>query len=85
MTKQQMNSAKAQGAEASEKLKEEYKELQSIIAETLFEAYEKVQEAVQLARKAKELSIDPEDIEYDESMEEIDETKYDIEKLLNEL
>lgn len=61
----------------------EYYELQSIIAETLFEAYEKVQEAVQLARKAKE--IEPQEIDLDESMEEIDETKYDIERLLNEL
>lgn len=75
--------AKAQGAEASVKLKEEYYELQSIIAETLYEAREKVLEAVQLARKAKE--IEPEDIEYDESMECIDETKYDIEILLNVL
>ena len=74
--------AKAQGAEASVN-ENEYYELQSIIAETLFEAREKVLEAVQLARKAKE--IEPEDIEYDESMEEIDETKYDIEILLNVL
>lgn len=74
--------AKAQGAEASVN-ENEYYELQSIIAETLYEAREKVLEAVNLARKAKE--IEPQDIEYDESMEEIDETKYDIEILLNVL
>ena len=74
---------------ANEKeLKEEYCELQSIIAETLYEAYEKVLDAVHLARKAKE--IEPEDIdesmeEIDETMEEIVETKRDIEILLNEL
>lgn len=61
----------------------EYYELQSVIAETLFEAKDKVLEAVQLARKAKE--IEPEEIDLDESMECIDETKYDIEKLINEL
>ena len=74
--------AKAQGAEASVN-ENEYYELQSVIAEKLYEAREKVLEAVQLARKAKE--IEPQDIEYDESMEEIDETKYDIEILLNVL
>ena len=82
--KTQYDNAKAQGAESSEKLKEEYKELQSIIAETLYEAYEKVLDAVHLARKAKE--IEPEDTEYLQNlMEEIDEIESDIERLLNEL